>query len=107
MRTAYRWFGVLGALLAGIVLQTQLYAGQERTASTVLMFVALAVGWNLIGGFAGYACFGQVGFFGLGGDGAAVPMIHPPLFFWVALPLAAGFASAVPRLLRAPPPRPA
>src|SRR2546429_5061784 len=102
MRTAYRWFGVLGALLAGIVLQTQLYAGQERTASTVLMFVALAVGWNLIGGFAGYACFGQVGFFGLGGYGAAILMIHLHLSFWLALPLAAVFAAVFAALIGAP-----
>src|SRR2546429_771852 len=102
MRTAYRWFGVLGALLAGIVLQTQLYAGQERTASTVLMFVALAVGWNLIGGFAGYACFGQVGFFGLGGSAAAVLMIHLPLSFWAALPLAAVVAAVFAALIGAP-----
>jgi len=102
MRTAYRWLGVLGALLAGIVLQTQLYAGQERTASTVLMFVALAVGWNLIGGFAGYACFGQVGFFGLGGYGAAILMIHLHLSFWLALPLAAVFAAVFAALIGAP-----
>src|SRR5256885_13649648 len=95
--TALRWAGVLGALLAGIVLQTQLYAGQERTAGTVLMFVALAVAWNLIGGFAGYACFGQVGFFGLGGYAAAVLIIHLNLSFWLGLPLAGliagGFAA--------------
>ena len=30
------------------------------------MFVALAQAWNLIGGFAGYASFGQVVFFGIG-----------------------------------------
>jgi branched-chain amino acid transport system permease protein len=102
MRAALRWFGVAGALLAGIVLQTQLYAGQERTASTVLMFVALAVAWNLIGGFAGYACFGQVGFFGLGGYAAAVLMIHLHLSFWMALPLAAVIAGVFAAAVGAP-----
>src|SRR6266550_854316 len=100
--TALRWAGVLGALLAGIVLQTQLYAGQERTAGTVLMFVALAVAWNLIGGFAGYACFGQVGFFGLGGYAAAVLMIHLHLSFWAALPLAAVIAGVFAAAIGAP-----
>src|SRR5207237_587371 len=47
------WLALPAALLAGLALQTQLYAGQERTATTVLMFVALAVGWNLLGGGAG------------------------------------------------------
>jgi len=40
-------------------LESQLYTGEERTVTTVLMFVALAQAWNLIGGFTGYACFGQ------------------------------------------------
>jgi branched-chain amino acid transport system permease protein len=102
MRTALRWGGVLAALLLGIGLQTQLYAGQERTAGTVLMFVALAVAWNLIGGFAGYACFGQVGFFGLGGYAAAVLIIHLKLSFWLALPLAAVIAGLFAALIGAP-----
>ena len=102
MRTTLRWLGVLAALLAGIGLQTQLYAGQERTAGTVLMFVALAVAWNLIGGFAGYACFGQVGFFGLGGYAAAVLIIHLNLSFWLALPLAAVIAGVFAAVIGAP-----
>ena len=102
MQTTLRWGGVLAALLLGIGLQTQLYAGQERTAGTVLMFVALAVAWNLIGGFAGYACFGQVGFFGLGGYAAAVLIIHLKLSFWLALPLAAVIAGLFAALIGAP-----
>ena len=51
-------------VLAGLGLQTQLYSAQERPVSTALMYVGLAAAWNLVGGFTGYACFGQVGFFG-------------------------------------------
>jgi len=102
MRTTLRWAGVLAALLVGLGLQTQLYAGQERTAGTVLMFVALAVAWNLIGGFAGYACFGQVGFFGLGGYAAAVLIIHLNLSFWLALPLAGLIAGVFAAVVGAP-----
>src|SRR5436305_8726994 len=81
------------ALLAGLALQTRLYGGQERTVSTVLMFVALAVGWNLIGGYTGYACFGQVGFFGLGGYVTAILMVWAHLWFWAALGIAAGVSA--------------
>jgi len=102
MRRFLPWLGMLAALLAGLGLQTQLYAGQERTASTVLMFVGLAVAWNLIGGYAGYACFGQVGFFGLGGYAAAVLMIHLHLWFWLALPLAALIAGVFAVAIGAP-----
>jgi branched-chain amino acid transport system permease protein len=83
------WVVLVAAVLLGLGLQTQLYTGQERTVTTVLMFVALAAAWNLIGGFAGYACFGQVGFFGLGGYTTAVLMVHAHLSFWVSLPIAA------------------
>jgi branched-chain amino acid transport system permease protein len=82
------------AVLAGLGLQTQLYTGQERTVTTVLMFVALASAWNLIGGFAGYACFGQVGFFGLGGYTTAVLMVHAHVSFWAALPVSAVLVGA-------------
>jgi len=94
-----RWEGGAVALLAALALQTRLYTGQERTVTTIAMFVALAAAWNLIGGYAGYACFGQVGFFGLGGYTAAVLMTHGHLSFWLALPLAAALAGAFAALI--------
>ena len=88
-RRGWPWgLGLLG-LLACFGLQTQLYTGQERTVTTIFMFVALAQGWNLIGGFAGYASFGQVVFFGVGGYSTAVMMSHWHVSFWLALPLSA------------------
>jgi branched-chain amino acid transport system permease protein len=83
------WGIGLLALVAAVGLQTQLYSGQVRTVSTVLMFVGLAAAWNLIGGYTGYACFGQVGFFGLGAYATAVVMVHLRMSFWLALPIAA------------------
>ena len=58
----------LGVLLvaAALALQTQLYTGQARTVTAIFMYVALALSWNLIGGYTGYASFGQV-VFGIGG----------------------------------------
>jgi branched-chain amino acid transport system permease protein len=87
---------VLGALLvlAMLGLQSQLYVGQERTVSAIFMFVALAQGWNLIGGFTGYACFGQVVFFGIGGYFTAVAMVHWGLSFWLSLVLSGLVAAA-------------
>jgi len=37
-----------------------------RIATTMLMYSALALGWNFIGGFAGYPSFATAAFFGLG-----------------------------------------
>jgi branched-chain amino acid transport system permease protein len=98
-RRALPWALLVAAVVAGFGLQTQLYTGQERTVTTVLMYVALASAWNLIGGYTGYASFGHVGFFGLGGYATAVLMVHGHVSFWLALPAAAllsgGFAAAV------------
>lgn len=92
-----RWgpwaLGVLGLVLM-LLLQSQLYVGQERTVAAIFMFVALAQGWNLIGGFTGYACFGQVVFFGIGGYFTAVAMVHWHVSFWVAL-VASGIVAAL------------
>jgi branched-chain amino acid transport system permease protein len=90
------------ALLGGLGLQSQLFSSQERVASNVLMFVALASAWNLIGGFAGYACFGQVGFFGFGAYGMAVLMVHGHLSFWLAMPVAAVLAGLFAALVGLP-----
>jgi branched-chain amino acid transport system permease protein len=96
------WLLLAGGVLAALGLQTQLYTGQERTATMVLMFVALAVAWNLIGGFAGYACFGQVGFFGLGGYATAVLMVHAQMSFWGAMAIAAVVTGLFAALIGAP-----
>lgn len=99
LRRALPWTVGLLAIAAGFGLQTQLYTGQERTVTTVFMFVGLAAAWNLLGGYTGYASFGQVGFFGLGGYATVVVMVHAHLSFWLALPVAAvvagGFAALV------------
>jgi branched-chain amino acid transport system permease protein len=92
---------VLGAVcvIGALALLTQLYTGQVRTVTTIFMFVGLASAWNLIGGFTGYACFGQVGFFGLGGYATAVLMTHAAMSFWIAMPIAALIASAFAALV--------
>lgn len=89
-------------VVALLVLEGQLYAGQERTVAAVFMFVALAQAWNIIGGFAGYACFGQVAFFGLGGYATAALMAHAHWSFWAALPVSALIAGGYGALLGLP-----
>jgi branched-subunit amino acid transport system permease len=96
------WAAGLVVVLACLGLQSQLYTGQERTVTTVFMFVTLAVAWNLIGGYTGYACFGQVGFFGLGAYTTVVLIVHGGLSFWVALPAAAVAAAVFAALIGLP-----
>jgi branched-chain amino acid transport system permease protein len=58
------------------------------------MFATLAMAWNIIGGFAGYASFGNVVFFGIGGYTVAVLMAKSGWPFWPALIIAALFGAA-------------
>ncbi len=101
-RTWVPWGIGLLALVAAFGLQTQLYTGQERTATTIAMFVALATAWNLTGGYVGYTCFGQVGFFGLGGYTTAVLITHAHLSFWLAMPIAGLLTGAFAAVIGAP-----
>jgi len=96
------WLGrgtAAGVLVLLALLPSQLYGGQQRLLAGVFMFVALAQAWNVIGGFAGYASFGNVVFFGLGGYTTAVLMAKAGWSFWLALPVAGlvgvGFAVLV------------
>lgn len=103
-RSAVAWGLAAAVVLVGmIVLPSQLYTGQVRVVTAVLMFVALAQAWNIIGGLTGYACFGQVAFFGIGGYATAVLMEHANWSFWAALPVAAlgcaAFAALIGLLL--------
>jgi branched-chain amino acid transport system permease protein len=91
-----------GLALAGLVVlallpQYFLLSSEQRTLAGVFMFITLAQGWNLIGGFAGYPSFGNVVFFGLGGYTTAILMAKSGIGFWVALPISAlvGVAFAV------------
>ncbi len=65
-----------------------------RFFTTVLMFGVLASSWNIIGGYTGYASFGNVVFYGIGAYVAAVLMEKFGVSFAIALP-AAGFGAAL------------
>lgn len=47
-----------------------------RLLSDIWMVAALALGWNFIGGIAGYPSFATAGFFGLGAYAIALLMLH-------------------------------
>lgn len=66
------------------------------------MFATLAIAWNIIGGYAGYASFGNVVFFGLGGYTVAVLMSKAGWNFWLALVAAAVLAVLFAVLVGAP-----
>lgn len=88
LRNSWGALALAAGLAAMLGLQQLIEPGTQRLLTTVFMFVALAQGWNLIGGFTGYASFGQVAFFGVGAYTAAVLMTNYHVSFWLAMPAA-------------------
>ena len=64
----------------------------------LLIFLVLADSWNLIGGYAGYSHFGQVGFFGIGAYVGSLLNFHWGVPWYLAAIVAAfaGAATAIP-----------
>lgn len=64
-----RWIVILVAVAIAIAIAGLSLFGDNyvlRLATTVAMYVALAVAWNIVGGFTGYPSFATAAFFGLG-----------------------------------------
>lgn len=65
---------VVLAVFVAVGLPFVLVGADLRLMTTVWMFAALAQCWNFVGGYIGYAAFGNVVFFGLGGYATAAVM---------------------------------
>ena len=92
----------LVAVVFALVLKSHLPGGELRAVATIFMFIALSQAWNIIGGFTGYASFGQVVFFGMGGYFTAVVMLKWNFSFWLALVLSGCFAALFAILIGQP-----
>lgn len=74
----------------------------ENLVRGMLLFSTLALGWNLIGGYAGYVSFGNVVFFGLGAyTSAALAQAGVPNV-WLAIVLGAAVAAIFAILMGLP-----
>jgi branched-chain amino acid transport system permease protein len=86
---------LLGVLLLAVILVPLVSNNFTiRFATDILMFAILASAWNIIGGYTGYASFGNVVFFGIGAYVTAILMEKAGLPFGLAF-LAAGIGAAV------------
>ncbi len=65
-----------------------------------LLLAVLAQGWNIIGGYTGYASFGNSVFYGIGSYGTAIAMLRWHLPFGVGLAVGAVLAVVFALLLR-------
>ncbi len=82
-----------GLALAGVMIALGANAYVVQLLFSTALAVTLAVGWNLIGGMAGYVSFGQVAFFGLGAYAGALAMLTWALPWPLAIVLAASLAA--------------
>jgi branched-chain amino acid transport system permease protein len=69
---------LLAALAAIFVAAPHLY-GNQSLLFTIMTFIVLAQGLNLLYGFTGYLPFGYVGFFGSGAYGTSLLVMHTHL----------------------------
>lgn len=106
-RLAWAAYGVLGVLLA--VLPFLVDAGMGRTWVRILdfamLYVMLALGLNIVVGFAGLLDLGYVAFYAVGAYFYAIlasPQFDLHLPFWALFPMGAGIACLFGVLLGAP-----
>jgi branched-chain amino acid transport system permease protein len=86
----------LAALILLLVVVFPLFSNNYliRFGTDILMFAVMASAWNIIGGYTGYASFGNVVFFGIGGYLTAILMEKGGWYFGFAY-LAAGGGAAL------------
>jgi len=96
------WIVALAAVAALAVVPFTLSPVIVQFGISTLLLAVLAQGWNIIGGFTGYASFGNSVFYGLGTYGTAVAMVKFELPFWLGLAIGAVVAVAFALLLGLP-----
>ena len=70
-----------------------------QLVTDILVFTALACGWNLISGFTGYLSFGQVSFYGIGAYTTGLLVVHSPLPWYIDVCIGGVLATAVAGIL--------
>ncbi len=84
MRRGLTVFIVFTALMAAAPFVADNYV--VRLCTFLCMYSALALSWNVIGGYAGYPSFSTAGFFGLGAYAGALMQNSgvAPMWSWLA-----------------------
>jgi branched-chain amino acid transport system permease protein len=97
---------IFSALVIGAAAILPFFLGNFtlRNATDILIFAILASSWNIIGGYTGYASFGNIVFFGLGAYTTAILMSNfgfgffPSLLMGGLLGASYGFVTGLPIL---------
>lgn len=98
----------LAALAAAVVLPSFLGLIVNELLVNVGIFLLMALGLNIVIGYAGMLNLGSIAFFAVGAYGMAVltsptsPTFAPALSWWVALPVVVGLSALAGLLIGAP-----
>ena len=76
--------------------------GWLAVGTTIFMYLAMAQGWNLLGGYAGYLNLGTAAFFGIGAYTTTILVSHVPLHFFLT-PIIGGVIAAMAATVIGPP----
>ena len=101
MRSGWIKGAIILLVLGGAFLIAPHLYGNQSLLFTMMTFVVLAQGLNLLYGFTGYLPFGYVGFFGAGAYGAALAVMHWHVPALIAV-LCGGLASLIIAVILGP-----
>src|SRR5262245_60385998 len=92
------------ALLFGGLLLLPAFANEYSLfiANLMLLYIILALGLNILVGFAGQLAFANAAIYGIGAYGTALLQVHLGWSFWVSAPLGAILAMLIGTLLAFP-----
>jgi len=106
VRKTVRWTDAMAVVAGGVAVGVPLFFYDNRyvvdTATTVLIYVMLGWGLNIVVGLAGLLDLGYVAFYAVGAYTYALLASHFGLSFWLCLPLAAVLAAVFGILLGYP-----
>ncbi|GAA1211131.1 branched-chain amino acid ABC transporter permease [Prauserella alba] len=96
LRPQNRQFAVLAVLvLLAVPLPLILPPAQGAVAVRILIFLIMAVGWNIMSGFGGMFSFGHAAYFGLGAYTSAYLLVEHGVSPWVGMAAGMVVAAAV------------
>jgi len=85
------WLTIVAAAAAIFPFVTERYA--HDVAISVLVYVCLGLGLNIVVGLAGLLDLGYIAFYGVGAYTYALLSVHFGLSFWLCLPIAGAFSA--------------
>ncbi|MEU4670320.1 branched-chain amino acid ABC transporter permease [Amycolatopsis sp. NPDC023774] len=100
LRPQNRQYAILALLvLIAIPLPLILPAAQGAVAVRILIFLLMAVGWNIMSGFGGMFSFGHAAYFGLGAYTSAYLLVKQNVSPWIGMLAGMAVAAAVAVLI--------